>query len=103
MFRDIHKHCRSCPQCAVVTGSSRPGNPPLQPIPVSRPFQLFGVDIMDLPRTERGNKHMVAFQDFLTKWPATSIPSTQPKDTQNCQISGGGDHSSVWDAKGPTV
>ena len=24
---------------------------------------------MDLPRTERGNKHLVVFQDFSTKWP----------------------------------
>ncbi len=24
---------------------------------------------MDLPKTERGNQHVVVFQDFLTKWP----------------------------------
>ena len=24
---------------------------------------------MDLPLTENGNKHVVVFQDFLTKWP----------------------------------
>ena len=24
---------------------------------------------MDLPRTSRGNQHVVVFQDFLTKWP----------------------------------
>ena len=24
---------------------------------------------MDLPRTEQGNKHVLMFQDFLTKWP----------------------------------
>lgn len=24
---------------------------------------------MDLPRTETGNKHVIVFQDFLTKWP----------------------------------
>ena len=69
MYRDIESHCKSCPQCAVVTGAGRPGRPPLQPIPVSRPFQILGVDIMDLPKTERGNKHVLVFQDFLTKWP----------------------------------
>ena len=69
MFRDVDRHCKSCPQCAVVTGAGRPGRPPLKPIPVSRPFQILGVDIMDLPRTERGNKHVILFQDFLTKWP----------------------------------
>ena len=24
---------------------------------------------MDLPVTELGNRHVVVFQDFLTKWP----------------------------------
>ena len=43
--------------------------PPLHPIPVQKPFQIIGVDIMDLPVTESGNRHVVVFQDFLTKWP----------------------------------
>ena len=52
-----------------MTGGGRQHKPPLQPIPVERPFQKIGVDIMDLPYTERGNKHVVVFQDMLTKWP----------------------------------
>ena len=56
MYRDVEYHCKNCPQCAIVTGAGRPGRPPLKPIPVSRPFQILGVDIMDLPRTEQGNK-----------------------------------------------
>ena len=43
--------------------------PPLHPIPVRRPFQIMGVDIMDLPLTQQGNQHVVVFQDYLTKWP----------------------------------
>ncbi len=35
----------------------------------SRSFQLVGVDFMDLPITEQGNKHVLVFQDFLSKWP----------------------------------
>ena len=38
-------------------------------IPVSRPFEIFGVDIMELPKTASGNTHMVVFQDLFTKWP----------------------------------
>jgi len=37
--------------------------------PLSRDFSIVGVDIMDLPRTERGNNHVLVLQDFLTKWP----------------------------------
>ena len=43
--------------------------PPLHPIPVQRVFQIVGVDVMDLPITEAGNKHVVVFQDFLSKYP----------------------------------
>ena len=53
----------------MVTGAGRQHRPPLKPIPIQRPFQKIGVDIMDLPYTERGNKHIVVFQDMFTKWP----------------------------------
>ena len=69
MYNDAVSHCKNCPECAIVTGAGRPGRPPLQPIPVSRAFQIIGVDVMDLPKTDRGNKHVLVFQDFLTKWP----------------------------------
>ena len=43
--------------------------PPLEPIPVQRPFQIWGVDIMELPVTSKGNKYVIVFQDLLTKFP----------------------------------
>ena len=61
--------CRSCPDCAVVTGGCRKQVLPLQPIPVQRPFQIFGVNIMELPITKSGNRYVIVFQDFLMKWP----------------------------------
>ena len=85
MYNDVRTHCKNCPQCAVATGASRPGQPPLQPIPVSRPFQIFGVDVMDLPKTERGNKHVIVFQDFLTKWPVV-VPIPDQKTTRIVRI-----------------
>ncbi len=69
MYADAFNHCKSCPQCAVVSGTGRVLRPPLQPIPVERPFQIVGVDIMELPQTSQGNRYVVVFQDFLTKWP----------------------------------
>ena len=32
-------------------------------------FQIWGIDIMELPRTAKGNKYVIVMQDFLTKWP----------------------------------
>ena len=69
MYNDVTKHCAFCPQCAIVTGNRCINRPPLSPIPVQRPFQIIGVDVMDLPVTDSGNHHVVVFQDFLTKWP----------------------------------
>jgi len=69
MYTDAVKFCRSCPQCAIVSGGERNRKQPLHPIPVQRPFQILGLDIMDLPVTEQGNKHIVVFQDYFTKWP----------------------------------
>ena len=69
MYTDALAFCKQCPQCAMVTGAGRQHRPPLKPIPVERSFQKIGVDIMDLPCTERGNRHVVVFQDMLTKWP----------------------------------
>ena len=69
MFSDASEHCRSCPQCAIVTGGGRAHCPFLHPIPVQRAFQIVGLDIMELPRTNHRNQYVVVFQDFLTKWP----------------------------------
>ena len=69
MYADTMEHCRGCPQCAIVTGGSQQHRPLLRPIPVQRVFQIIGLDIMDLPRTNQGNQHVIVFQDFLSKWP----------------------------------
>jgi hypothetical protein len=80
MSQDAADFVRSCPECAVATGARRRNRPPLQPIPVSRPFQILGIDVMDLPPTERGNRHVVVVQDLFTKWPiAFAVPDQKTK------------------------
>ena len=69
MHTDVLRFVRNCPVCATVSGGGKVIRPPLHPIPVQRPFQLIGVDVMDLPMTNDGNCHVVVFQDYLTKWP----------------------------------
>ena len=69
MYKDMVEFCRSCPDFAVVMGGGRRQVPSLQPIPVQRPFQIFGVDIMELPITKSGKRCVIVFWDFLTKWP----------------------------------
>ena len=69
MYTDAISFCRNCAECALATGTGRGKRPPLHPIPVQRPFQIWGVDVMELPRTAKGNKYVIVMQDFLTKWP----------------------------------
>ena len=69
MYSDIIEFCKNCPECAIVSGHGRRNKPPLYLIPVQRPFQIVGVDVMDLPKTLQGNQHVIVFQDMFTKWP----------------------------------
>ena len=68
MRGEVRKHCRSCLTCATRKGTGRATHPPLQPIPVGGPFHTVGVDILKLPQTFDGNKYVVVFLDYLTKW-----------------------------------
>ena len=68
MCQDAITFAKSCPECAIVSGGGRVLRPPLHPIAVDKPFQIVGVDIRDLPPTSKGNKHVLVFQDYLTKW-----------------------------------
>ena len=69
MYVDAMKFAKNCPECTIATGGSKISRPPLHPIPVQRPFQILGIDIMELPKTSAGNKYVIVLQDFLTKWP----------------------------------
>ena len=49
-------------------GYSSDFKPPLQPIPVGCPFHRVGVDVLQLPLTIHGNKYVLVFMDYFTKW-----------------------------------
>ncbi len=49
-------------------GGGRRAKPPLRSIPVGGPFERVGVDIMELPLTLQGNRYVLVFLDYLTKW-----------------------------------
>ena len=84
-YEDIMSYCRECPQCVFVSGSGKCAKPLLHPIPDSKPFQIVGVDVMDLPWTEDGNKHVVVFQDYFTKWPMV-YPVPDQKTTRLVEL-----------------
>ena len=78
MRRDIAHWCRDCLTCASRY-PGRPIRPHFTPIPVSGPFDRVGVDVLQLPKTKRGNRYAVVFIDYLTKWP--EVYATQDQTT----------------------
>ena len=69
LYQDAISYCKNCAECAIVSGTGRVQRPLLHPFPVQRAFQILEVDIMELPVTEHGNRYLIVFQDFLTRWP----------------------------------
>ena len=69
MHSDIMQFTQNCPECTIVSGGGKTVHPPLHPIEVQRPFQVVGVNIMDLPLTKQGNRHVLVFQDHFSQWP----------------------------------
>ena len=86
-WNGMYSYCKqwiaSCPDCqALKQPVGRRGFNKLptlgMPVP-SAPFELVGVDTIDkLPKTDRGNRNIVVFTDYLTKWvEAFAIPDSK--------------------------
>jgi len=53
----------------------------LSPIPVKGLIERVGVDIIEMPLTTSGNKYIVVFVDFLTKWAEAYPTADQTTET----------------------
>ncbi len=70
MYSEIEKWCASCIDCATKKTPRNLTKSPLQPIPVEGPFDRVAVDILGpFPTSEKGNKYVIIFTDYFTKWP----------------------------------
>ena len=58
----------------------------MQPIAVGGPFHCIGVDILKLPPTYNGNKYVVVFLDYLTKWVEAFPVKDQCAETVACLL-----------------
>ena len=81
MYRDMLKHCQSCLTCATYRGTGRRYKAPLQPLPVGDPFDRVGVDILEMPLTTRGNRYVIVFAEYLTKWVEAYASPDQTSET----------------------
>ena len=81
MRAEVRSFCRSCLSCASRKGPGRAIRPPLQPILTKGPFHRVGVDVLQMPLSSSGNKYIVVFMDYLTKWVETFATSNQQSAT----------------------
>jgi Integrase zinc binding domain/Integrase core domain len=77
MFNDVREYVQSCDECQRRGKNKR--TKPLHPIKVRQLFDQLGMDIVGpLPKTARGNTHIVVATEYLTKWPeARAIPDAK--------------------------
>ena len=67
MRADVVKWTKNCFRCA----KNYPGHrvvPPMMPIPIGDAWETICSDVLTLPLTESGRKHVIVFQDMFTKY-----------------------------------
>ena len=82
MYKDVEHWIRSCVDCATRKTPRNKHKALLLPIPVEGPFDRIAVDCLGpLPTTWSGNKYIVVFTDYLTRWveafPVPTITAVQ--------------------------
>ncbi|EYC40353.1 hypothetical protein Y032_0618g710 [Ancylostoma ceylanicum] len=67
MEADVMKWARSCKDC-FLTRPHEKHIPPLKPITTSKPFELIGMDLVDLGLSESGNRYALVVIDHFLKF-----------------------------------
>ncbi len=69
MWVEVKHWCRTCVPCAMRKDPPARTRAPLVPLPVAGAFDRVAVDCLGpLPLTKNGNRHIVIFSDYLTRW-----------------------------------
>jgi hypothetical protein len=69
IINDVRNFVRSCAACQLRKSPRHGLHEELHPLPVTAVFDRLGLDILGpLNETKAGNKYIVVFGDYLTKW-----------------------------------
>ena len=79
MFSDVNHWCRSCCDCEMRKSPRNKHKAPLLPILVQDAFDRLACDIIGpFPPSKLGNRYVVVFSEYLTKWvEAFPVPSIE--------------------------
>ncbi|XP_065901363.1 uncharacterized protein [Dysidea avara] len=70
LFRDVADYCRRCPECQRTAKGSHRRVPLIPPPIMKEPFERIALDIIGpLPRSRRGNQHILVVCDYATRYP----------------------------------
>ena len=77
MASQIKDWCSTCEPCLKRKRDYGRRKAPLNPIPIGLAFDRIAVDLLGpLPLTKSGNRYIIVFSDYKTKWPeAAALPS----------------------------
>ena len=79
LLRTVKDWCKKCDWCAARKPPLKKSRAPLQQYLFGNPMERIAVDILGpLPRTARGNTHVVVLGDYFTKWmEAFAVPNQE--------------------------
>ncbi|EYB97728.1 hypothetical protein Y032_0138g2082 [Ancylostoma ceylanicum] len=69
MIQDVRKWTKECQKCFIYN-ANQAIVPPLKPIITTNPYELVGVDILELGITSKGNRYAVTIIDHFSKYGA---------------------------------
>lgn len=79
MRTDVLNHCKQCAPCQQAKLQSV--KPPLKNIPIGKPWSTVAVDILEVPISKQGNRYLIVYQDYFTKWPEVYCCKNQTAET----------------------
>ena len=70
LFKDTHTHARNYKTCQLSVRKKKRATIPLQPVIVSRPFEQWGLDIIEeiTPSSSKLHKYILTATDYFTRW-----------------------------------
>ncbi len=68
MRKEIEQYCTNCILCNNKKGPWKKSRAPLNPIPITGAFDRVAIDVLQLPTSSSGNRVVIVFTDYLTKW-----------------------------------